>query len=66
MFQRKIIKYKLIYDNDINELEKEINRLLKKGWELYGNTYSDSTDYQHQPMVLYDDSINGDKNIKSD
>lgn len=65
MFQKKVIDYKIIREDTSEELEEEVLIHLKKGWELYGFPYWSGT-YHRQALVLYDDSINGDKNIKSD
>jgi len=35
--ERKIEKFHLIRTLDVKDLDKEVNKHIEKGWELYGN-----------------------------
>jgi len=44
------IEYKTVGMNNVCYLDREINKLLNDGWELYGSPYSTS-DYKYQALI---------------
>jgi hypothetical protein len=51
----KVKEYKMISDNNIPSLNKQVNKLLKLGWELYGSP-SGAGNLVIQAMVLTNSS----------
>jgi len=33
---KKVVKYRVLHQDRVQQLEAEVNRLLKEGWELHG------------------------------
>jgi len=57
----KIVGYKLVFHRAEN-IEKEVNQLLKDGWQPLGHPsispappHSDQSDTAYQAMVIYED-----------
>lgn len=48
----KIKKYKLVREPQLIEFEKQLNKHLKNGWQLYGNLTLDTENYLYQSMIL--------------
>lgn len=50
-------EYKTVYSADASKFDKEINELLKEGWELYGSPYAlmntNEALVKHQALVKY-------------
>ncbi|RDI06688.1 DUF1737 domain-containing protein [Flavobacterium sp. AG291] len=47
----KTMKYKVVRDCNLDDFEKEINKLLQKGWQLYGGIKI-KQGLLHQALVL--------------
>ena len=57
---RKIVDYKICYGSSLFDLKKEILEYVDKGYELYGNPFSNyhhryEEEYFYQAMVKYAD-----------
>jgi len=53
---REIIEYKTVSKPNNKDLDKKVNKLLKEGYQLYGNPYALDFDYSfeyYQAMVKY-------------
>jgi hypothetical protein len=56
---KKVIEYKVVSNGTSHRLEEEVNRMLKEGWELYGNlcTHDGGGTFGtvlSQALVMYD------------
>ena len=56
----KIIEYRMIFSDDYLDFTEIINRMIKRGYQPYGNTFmaNDTINNEscyHQPMVKYEE-----------
>jgi len=52
---RKIIAYKIINNSVINNIERDVDIMLKNGWILHGNLISTHGGNYLQPMIKYEE-----------
>lgn len=66
----KIIEYRLVYAELYDDFIKIINKLIKRGYQPYGNTFMakdpiNNDSCYHQPMVKYEPMIKKEPRWKS-
>ena len=58
MNQQRIIEYRMVYAELYDDFIKIINKLIKRGYQPYGDTFMAKVPYEcpcyHQPMVKYE------------
>ncbi len=58
--KRDIVRYEMVKNDSLHSFQCEINRQLKRGFTLYGDTFVDRTDEwtstYHQATVKYQDA----------
>ena len=51
----KIVEYKIIMVENWDQLQYEVNRSIKEGWQPYGNFFMTETYVMIQPIVKYEE-----------
>jgi len=53
--EKKILEYDVVCKDYVHELIQDVNKLIEKGWQPYGNMVKvEKTGYVYQPMVRYE------------
>lgn len=62
MNQQRIIEYRIVSSNEHWDFTEIVNRMIKRGYQPYGNTFMandtiNNEPYYYQPMVKYESKI---------